>query len=78
MTPREKKILTLRFGLEDGVPHTFERYRETFWYHSRKSQADRGRCMLKLRKMMEDQEKDAEKRLFSENIKNQLQLQRRL
>ncbi|MBU1128168.1 MAG: sigma-70 family RNA polymerase sigma factor [Candidatus Omnitrophica bacterium] len=65
MTPREKKILTLRFGLEDGVPHTLRDTAKHFGITRERVRQIEAACMLKLRKMMEDQEKDAEKRLFS-------------
>lgn len=30
LTPREQKILSMRFGLEDGVPHTLEQVGQVF------------------------------------------------
>ncbi|MEM1577947.1 MAG: sigma-70 family RNA polymerase sigma factor, partial [Candidatus Pacearchaeota archaeon] len=30
LSPRERKILIMRFGLEDGIPHTLEEVGEAF------------------------------------------------
>jgi len=65
MTPREKKILTLRFGFEDGITHTLRDTAKHFGITRERVRQIEVACMEKLRKMMEDQEKDAETRLFS-------------
>ena len=64
MTPREKKILTLRFGLEDGVPHTLRDTAKNFGITRERVRQIEAACMMKLRKMMEEQEKEAEDRLL--------------
>ena len=64
MTPREKKILTLRFGLgKDDISHTLRDTAKHFGITRERVRQIEAACMLKLRKMMEDQEKDAETRL---------------
>jgi len=65
MTPREKKILTLRFGLEDGTPHTLRDTAKHFGITRERVRQIEAACMVKLRKMMEEQEKEAETRLFN-------------
>ena len=64
MTPRERKILTLRFGFEDGVTHTLRDTAKHFGITRERVRQIEVACMEKLRKMMEDQEKEAELRLF--------------
>lgn len=65
MTSREKKILTLRFGLEDGAAHTLRDTAKHFGITRERVRQIEAACMVKLRKMMEEQEKDAEERLFN-------------
>jgi len=65
MTDREKKILTLRFGLEDGVPHTLRDTAKNFGITRERVRQIEAACMHKLRKMMEEQEKEAEDRLLN-------------
>ncbi|HNX90954.1 MAG TPA: RNA polymerase sigma factor RpoD/SigA [Candidatus Omnitrophota bacterium] len=65
MTPRERKILTLRFGLVEGVAHTLRDTAKHFGITRERVRQIEAACMGKLRKMMEDQEKDAETRLLS-------------
>jgi RNA polymerase primary sigma factor len=60
MTDREKKILTLRFGLgEDGASHTLRDTAKHFGITRERVRQIEAACMQKLRKMMEDQEKEA-------------------
>lgn len=60
MTDREKKILTLRFGLgEEGVPHTLRDTAKHFGITRERVRQIEASCMQKLRKMIEDQEKEA-------------------
>ena len=64
MTDREKKILTLRFGLAgDGTPHTLRDTAKHFGITRERVRQIEAACMQKLRKMMEDQEKEAFDRL---------------
>jgi RNA polymerase sigma factor (sigma-70 family) len=62
MTEREKKILTLRFGLEDGTAHTLRDTAKHFGITRERVRQIEAACMVKLRKMMEDQEKESEDR----------------
>ncbi len=64
MTERERKILTLRFGLgEDGVTHTLRETAKHFGITRERVRQIEAACMVKLRKMMEEQEKEGEKLL---------------
>ena len=64
MTPRENKILKLRFGLtEDGVSHTLRDTAKHFGITRERVRQIEAACMLKLRKMMEEQEKEAQDKL---------------
>ena len=64
MTERERKILTLRFGLgQDGVSHTLRDTAKHFGITRERVRQIEAACMQKLRKMMEEQEQDAEERL---------------
>ncbi len=64
MSPREKKILQLRFGLgKDGVAHTLRDTAKHFGITRERVRQIEATCMVKLRKMMEEQEKEAEARL---------------
>lgn len=61
MTDREKKILTLRFGLgEDEISHTLRDTAKHFGITRERVRQIEASCMQKLRKMMEDQEQEAE------------------
>lgn len=61
MTDREKKILTLRFGLgEDEISHTLRDTAKHFGITRERVRQIEASCMQKLRKMMEDQEEEAE------------------
>ncbi|MBD3426290.1 MAG: sigma-70 family RNA polymerase sigma factor [Candidatus Omnitrophica bacterium] len=64
MTGREEKILRLRFGLtDDGVSHTLRDTAKHFGITRERVRQIEAACMLKLRKMMEEQEQDAEARM---------------
>jgi RNA polymerase primary sigma factor len=64
MTDREKKILTLRFGLgADEVSHTLRDTAKHFGITRERVRQIEAACMLKLRKMMEEQEEDAQARI---------------
>ncbi len=64
MTERERKILTLRFGLtEDGVAHTLRNTAKHFGITRERVRQIEAACMQKLRKLMEEQEKEAETKL---------------
>ncbi|MBD3379350.1 MAG: sigma-70 family RNA polymerase sigma factor [Candidatus Omnitrophica bacterium] len=67
MTDREKKILTLRFGLaEDGVAHTLRDTAKHFGITRERVRQIEAACMVKLRKMMEEQDIEAEKKMKKE------------
>jgi len=71
MTERERKILTLRFGLaEDGVSHTLRDTAKHFGITRERVRQIEAACMQKLRKMMEDQEKEAASRLSGKGRKS--------
>jgi RNA polymerase primary sigma factor len=70
MTDREKKILTLRFGLgKDGVSHTLRDTAKHFGITRERVRQIESACMQKLRKMMEEQEEDAQARLAKQSKK---------
>ncbi len=61
MTEREEKILTLRFGLsEDGVTHTLRETAKHFGITRERVRQIEAACMVKLRKMMDEQERESE------------------
>ncbi len=68
MTPREKKILTLRFGLEEGSSHTLRDTAKYFGITRERVRQIEAACMIKLRKMMEDQEKTAEQKMKNSKV----------
>ena len=63
MTDREREILHLRFGLKDGTPHTLRDTAKRFGITRERVRQIEVACMHKLRKMMEEQEKEAEDKL---------------
>jgi RNA polymerase primary sigma factor len=70
MTERERKILTLRFGLEDdGTSHTLRDTAKHFGITRERVRQIEAACMQKLRKMMEEQEKEAAGRLSGKTRK---------
>ncbi|MBU0683773.1 MAG: sigma-70 family RNA polymerase sigma factor [Candidatus Omnitrophota bacterium] len=70
MTDREKRILTLRFGLtEDGVSHTLRDTAKHFGITRERVRQIEAACMHKLRKMMEDQEQEAQDKLTRQSKK---------
>lgn len=72
MSDREKKILTLRFGLsEDGISHTLRDTAKHFGITRERVRQIEAACMVKLRKMMEEQEEDARSRLRKTTAKKQ-------
>ena len=61
MDERERKILRLRFGLtSDGVSHTLRDTARHFGITRERVRQIEASCMQKLRKIMQDQERDAE------------------
>jgi RNA polymerase primary sigma factor len=68
LTERERKILTLRFGLVDGTTHTLRDTAKHFGITRERVRQIEAACMDKLKKMMDDQEKDAEDKLFKRNV----------
>jgi len=63
MTPRERKILTLRFGLKDGVTHTLNETSKHFGITRERVRQIETAAMKKLREIMEAQEARVEERL---------------
>ncbi|MBF0252386.1 MAG: sigma-70 family RNA polymerase sigma factor [Candidatus Omnitrophica bacterium] len=70
MTEREQKILTLRFGLTDGTTHTLRDTAQHFGITRERVRQIEAACMVKMRKMMEDQEQEAEDRLLNSKGKD--------
>lgn len=63
MTQREKEVLDMRFGLADGKPHTLAEVSDKFGIsRERVRQIEEG-ALKKLRKFVEQQEKDLKKSL---------------
>jgi len=63
MTPREKKILTLRFGLKDGIPHTLNDTAKHFGITRERVRQIETAAMQKLRGILISQEARVEERL---------------
>lgn len=51
LTPRERKILSMRFGLEDGVPHTLEEVGEEFKVTRERIRQIQAKALEKMRKL---------------------------
>ena len=58
MSKRERKILSLRFGLKDGVPHTLRDTAKHFGITRERVRQIEGAAMKKIREMMQQQEKE--------------------
>lgn len=58
MSKRERKILSLRFGLKDGVPHTLRDTAKHFGITRERVRQIEGAAMKKIREMMVQQEKE--------------------
>lgn len=58
MSKRERKILSLRFGLKDGVPHTLRDTAKHFGITRERVRQIEGAAMRKIREMMLQQEKE--------------------
>lgn len=56
MTPREKKILSLRFGLKDGIPHTLGATAKKFGITRERVRQIENAAMKKLREHIRQQE----------------------
>lgn len=63
MTPREKKILTLRFGLKNGVTHTLNETAKNFGITRERVRQIETAAMTKLRNIIISQEARIEQRL---------------
>ncbi|MBI5123982.1 MAG: sigma-70 family RNA polymerase sigma factor [Candidatus Omnitrophica bacterium] len=59
MSKRERKILSLRFGLKDGVPHTLRDTAKNFGITRERVRQIEGAAMKKIREMMLQQDKTA-------------------
>lgn len=62
MSKREQKILTLRFGLKDGVPHTLRDTAKNFGITRERVRQIESAAMKKMKEFIELQEKEAESR----------------
>ena len=58
MSKREQKILSLRFGLKDGVPHTLRDTAKHFGITRERVRQIESAAMRKMREYMQQQEKD--------------------
>jgi RNA polymerase primary sigma factor len=58
MSKRERKILSLRFGLKDGIPHTLRDTAKHFGITRERVRQIEGAAMKKIREMMVQQEKE--------------------
>ncbi len=58
MSKRERKILSLRFGLKDGVPHTLRDTAKYFGITRERVRQIESAAMTKIREMMVQQEKE--------------------
>lgn len=58
MSKRERKILSLRFGLKDGIPHTLRDTAKHFGITRERVRQIEGAAMKKIREMMLQQEKE--------------------
>ena len=58
MSKRERKILSLRFGLKDGVPHTLRDTAKHFGITRERVRQIESAAMKKIREMMAQQEKE--------------------
>jgi RNA polymerase primary sigma factor len=61
MSKRERKILSLRFGLKDGVPHTLRDTAKHFGITRERVRQIESAAMKKIREMMIQQEKESYK-----------------
>ena len=78
MTERERKILRLRFGLtDDGVSYTLRDTAKHFGITRERVRQIEAACMIKLRKMMEEQEEEAQQRMKKEARKRKIRKRQR-
>ncbi|MDD5173537.1 MAG: sigma-70 family RNA polymerase sigma factor [Candidatus Omnitrophota bacterium] len=61
MSKRERKILSLRFGLKDGIPHTLRDTAKHFGITRERVRQIESAAMKKIREMMVQQEKESYK-----------------
>jgi RNA polymerase primary sigma factor len=66
MSKRERKILSLRFGLKDGVPHTLRDTAKNFGITRERVRQIESAAMKKIREMMIQQEKEGS---FKDKVK---------
>ena len=60
MTPREKEILTLRFGLEDGIARTLETTAKRFGISRERVRQIENNAIKKLKKQISEQKEATE------------------
>ena len=68
MSKRERKILSLRFGLKDGIPHTLRDTAKHFGITRERVRQIEGAAMKKIREMMMQQEKESPRMFHKEKI----------
>ncbi|MFH1847893.1 MAG: RNA polymerase sigma factor RpoD/SigA [Candidatus Omnitrophota bacterium] len=71
MTPRERRILTLRFGLKDGITHTLNETAKQFGITRERVRQIENAAMKKLREVMTSQKARVEDRI--ERARNKVQ-----
>jgi len=69
MSKRERKILSLRFGLKDGIPHTLRDTAKNFGITRERVRQIEGAAMKKIREMMIQQEKETPHFLRKDKVK---------
>jgi len=69
MSKRERKILSLRFGLKNGIPHTLRDTAKYFGITRERVRQIEGAAMKKIREMMMQQEKEETHFLRKEKVK---------
>jgi len=69
MSKRERKILSLRFGLKDGIPHTLRDTAKHFGITRERVRQIEGAAMKKIREMMLQQEKEGPHFMRRERVK---------
>ena len=70
MSRRERKILSLRFGLKDGIPHTLRDTAKNFGITRERVRQIEGAAMKKIREMMLQQEREEPHFLRKEKVKS--------
>ena len=69
MSKRERKILSLRFGLKDGIPHTLRDTAKHFGITRERVRQIESAAMKKIREMMIQQEKESPRMFHKEKAR---------